>query len=433
MVALGWLQAVNLAVDVGWVARLGEDALTGLAAASFGTWILVQLGELSSLGVHSLVARGEGAGRAGEAVGWLLHGVAVSLGVWIALGIAGPWVLPSYLDAVGLAPGAARDAAAALLGTSTSLACALFAQQLVGAVFRGIGDTRTALAVSTSGLVAHALLDPVFLWGLGPVPALGVAGASVASGCASACAALLGLALLARRGRLRGDPVRPSLARAAEIARVGLPLTVSGVGFSLVYVALGRMVTSFGEPCVAALGIGHRMESFTYLAAIGFSIATATLVGQHVGAGDFAGAHRAARTAVAACSGMMLVGTALAVPAAPAIYRLFTDDPALVDAGATYLRLQALVWVFMGFEVIFEGAFAGTGHTTPALWIGGSLTAARLPLAALLAWGAGLGVTGVWLAIALSTLAKGVVLGAWFARGTWEDVAARSRLRLADS
>ncbi len=182
------------------------------------------------------------------------------------------------------------------------------------------------------------------------------------------------------------------------------------MGFSLVYVALGRTIASFGELHLAAMGVGHRLESFTYLAAVGLQVAAATLVGQHLGAGDPEGAHRALvvvrRTSDAAMVGGLVVARLLAEP----LYRALGAEAGTVEAGAAYLRAQAAVWVFMGWECVHEGAFTGAARTAIPAWIVGLGTLLRLPLAWALATRLGLGIDGVWLAIAASTFAKGVAL-----------------------
>jgi Na+-driven multidrug efflux pump len=108
---------------------------------------------------------------------------------------------------------------------------------------------------------------------------------------------------------------------------------------------------------------------------------------------------------------MLPFGLVLFVAAGPA-FRLFTDDPAIVAAGVSYLRVQTVVWSAMAAESVYTGAFAGIGRTVPPLLVNGSLSALRIPLALLFA--RSLGPDGVWLAIGASTLLKGVVLTTWW-------------------
>ena len=171
---------------------------------------------------------------------------------------------------------------------------------------------------------------------------------------------------------------------------------------------------------MGALGVGHRLEGLAYLVCLAFGVGAATMVGQHLGAGDPLRARESARAAARSASLIMVpVTVALFVLARP-LFSLFTDDPATVDAGVLYLRIQVAVLVFMALEEVYLGAFAGAGDTLAASAITFFFTAARIPVAWWLAYDAGLGVAGVWLAIAASTAIKGALLWAWWRRGRWQ-------------
>lgn len=427
MVLLGLVRASYLVADTFWVGRVGADALTAVSAAAFAWWIVHYLCELPATGLHARVAQVVGAGRS-EQIGALFGGatrLGLGLSVLVALGV---WAgAPVYFGWMGL-HGEVRQLGVAYLATLGFGGLAFVAHGAVAAVFRGVGHTRTALLITTLSGLLNAALDPLFIWGAGPVPALGVAGAGWATVVASLVSALVGLVIAARRGLL-GDlasltaPV--TWAELRLLGSIGAPISAMGIGFSLVYIALGAVVVGYGESHLAALGVGHRVESFPFLAGLGFSAAATTLVGQRFGAGDLAGARRAAFLCAALAAGLLTVSSVIGLVAAEPIYRLFSDDEQIVVAGVVYLRLQALVWGLMALEMVYEGAFTGMGRTLPVMWIGSLLTAARLPLAWLLGGPLGYGVIGVWIAIALSTALKGLVLAAWFHGTAWERLAQR--------
>jgi len=418
MIGLGLLRTSYFLTDSYFISRLGDSALEAIGGAAFAWWIIHNVCDLAGVGAHALVARHEGARRRDRIPETLVQGLWVALATTVALALLVP-AAGSYFDLLGFASDSLAHALGSeyvrvsLLGAGT---LALYA--VVTAAFRALGQTQTALVLTAITLVVNLGLDPALIWGWGPLPAMGIGGAAWATCIANGVGAAVGLVILARRG-IRLAPRRPHWVSAALIARIGAPMTATGIGFSLVYVLLGRIINDFGTFHMAALGIGHRLESTAYMITVGFSVGAATMVGQHLGAGSVERAKACARAAVQICAAFMLPCSALLMVGAPWFFGVFTEDPVIVHSGVVYLRWQAVVFVAMGIEVVYEGAFSGAGNTMPPLVISGGLTAARLPMAWLLGYTAGLGILGVWIAIAISTGLKAVVLWWWWRKGRW--------------
>ena len=205
----------------------------------------------------------------------------------------------------------------------------------------------------------------------------------------------------------------------ARVTLIGLPQCLSGLLFAGVYMALTNLTSAVGTAAVAGLGIGHTAEQITFFAGLGFNVAAATLVGQNLGAGRPGRAARAAWTA----SGIATVYNTLIgllFFAAPAfIVRIFVDDPDVVAMGGSYLMILALSQPFMALELVLSGAFSGAGNTVPPMVVQAPLTLARVPLALLfIHWG--MGAEGIWWAISLSTVARAILMAAWFSLGRWK-------------
>jgi putative MATE family efflux protein len=410
------LQATFAIVDMFWVGRLGAAPLAAINVAAFVVWTIDSLGALCSIGTNALVANHVGGGRfheARETAGHALHLALVASVVTTLVGLAvNPWIFAFM----------ATDAEVTRLGSAFLVvmyvgAYAVFFEAAVEATFRANGDTRTPMKLTMTALVANLVLDPVFIYGLGPVPRMGVAGAAVATVLCRTGALAFGLVLLRRRklARLRAV-IEPAPGMAARIARIGAPIAISQVSFCLVYVALARVITRFGTPAVAAVGIGHKCESIAYFVSAGFSFAAATVVAQNLGAGR---PDRAARAAWIACGYAVGPATLVAVAmlAFPAqLARLFIDDAAVVSIAVDYLRIVAISELFLAFEIVLEGAFGGAGDTLPPLLVGGPLSIARVPAAYLLSVSLGWGIDGVWWAVTISTVLKGTLMAFWFRR-----------------
>ncbi len=408
MAALGILRAFYLLTDSFWVGRLGPAPLAAIGGAAFGWWIIVLACDLAATGAHSRVARHVGAERP-EAIPHTLASAAV-LGLLLAAGLAVLYPARGlYFDLLGFARGSAEMAEGeSFLGASLLGASTLALHAVVGAAFRGLGDTKTTLWLTAVTLVINAALDPLLIWGVqGFLPAFGVAGAAWATAASNLFGAIVGAAILHRRGV--GLLARPAIATVLDVARIGAPISGSGVGFALVYVLLGNLISRFGPEHIAALGVGHRLEGLAYLVCVACGVGAATMAGQHLGAGDATRANEAARAAAKLALGAMVPFTLVLFFGARPLFSLFSDDAAIVEAGAVYLRIQTAVLAFMALEEVYKGAFTGAGKTLAVSIVSFGFTLLRLPAAWLLAVRAGLGIDGVWIAIAGSAAIKGAL------------------------
>jgi putative MATE family efflux protein len=298
----------------------------------------------------------------------------------------------------------------------------------IDAVYRGFGNTRTPMQVDLAAVVLNAILVPCLMHGWGPLPAMGVAGAGAATAICHACGFAAKLALARGRGievaAALGEVLRARTLDGGvtpwRIGRVGLPVAFTGLWICAVFIALTRLLAHYGTAPLAALTVGHRLESVPYFACVGFSGAAAALVGQNLGAGRPGRAERAAWGTVGYCA-ILIACVCLVYFFLPhALMRLFTDDPAVIELGVSYLKIVAVVEVFMGVELVLIGALSGAGDTAMPMVITSLFAAARVPSAALLAGPLGFGVQGVWIAIGASVVVRGALMTLWFRTGRWK-------------
>ncbi|MFN0150930.1 MAG: MATE family efflux transporter [bacterium] len=419
-------------VDGFWVGRLGPDSLAAFGGASFFYWALLAISETASVGTAAYVSQLAGAGdrRGAAAAGsmglasaFLLGCAVVPIGLAAVAPVVGLMRLPPLVAAQAL-----EFARAIIVGLPF-----IYAFYTADAVYRGFGNTRTPMFVDFGAVLLNAILTPALIYGWGPCPALGIGGA----GYATVLAHALGLAVKLARARANGIDLAfpwgpPGARRSADapashdtpspwrIGRVGLPVAFTGLWICGVFVMLTRLLTNYGTAPLAALSIGHRLESVPYFACVGFSGAAAALVGQNLGAGQPDRASRAAWGTVAYCAALILSVCFVYFFFATQLVGLFTTDPGVIDAGARYLRIVALVEVFMGIEIVLIGALSGAGDTAMPMLITSLFAAARVPAGAILAGPLGFGVDGIWMAICGSVVIRGVLMAAWFRTGRWK-------------
>ncbi len=410
------LQAAFAIVDMFWVGRLGAAPLAAVNVAAFVVWTIDSLGALCSIGTNALVARHVGAAdpeAARTTAGHALHLALIVSVVTTVAGLASNHAIFVFMQTDEEVSRLGRE----FLFVTFLGVFAVFFWAAAEATFRANGDTRTPMKLTSAALVANFALGPLLIYGVGPFPRMGVAGAAAATVICRAGSALWALALLRRRGLARlGAIVEPAPGMAARIARIGAPIALSQVSFCLVYMALARVIARFGTPAVAAVGIGHKCESVAYFVSAGFGYAGATMVGQNLGAGRPERARRAAWIACWYAMGPAALVSVVMLAFPHALARFFIDDPAVVDVAVDYLRIVAASEIFLVLEIVLEGAFGGAGDSVPPLLVGGPLSVARVPAAYVLAVTLDWGVDGIWWAISISTILKGALMAIWFTR-----------------
>ncbi len=402
-------------IDAIWVGRLiGPAALAAVSTAGFYVWLLLSLGEMVEVGLIAVAARRHGEGdperaarAAAGAVGFaLLAGTVVSLA-----GLA----LTDWLFRMMTVPPEVARLGHAYLSTWLLGGPLVFGFFAVEATFRASGDTRTPFLILAASVVLSIGLDPLLIAGVGPFPRLGVEGAATASVMVRGGGFLIGLIIAVRRGLLR---VRaPDWRAIPTMLRVGAPLSLAGVLLSVIYMWLTRFTSRFGTPALAALGVGHKVEGLGFIAISGFALSASALVGQNLGAGREDRARQAARLTVGYCL-MATAVTAVAFLTMPRVLvGLFTSDAAVIADGALYLRVIAFAQIGQTFELILEGALAGAGYTLWPQVTSTTLTALRVPLSAW--WSHSVGLVGIWLALSLTAIARGVAMTIFWVRGAW--------------
>src|SRR2546421_327420 len=226
---------------------------------------------------------------------------------------------------------------------------------------------------------------------------------------------LIGVGIALKRGLIRLDA--PDWRAVPTVLRVGAPLSLAGVLLSVVYMWLTRYTSRFGTAALAALGVGHKVEGLGFLAISGFALSAAALVGQNLGAKQEARARQAVRMTVTYCLAVT-VATAAAFFAIPkTLVTLFTSDPAVIADGSLYLRVIAFAQIGQTFEIILEGALAGAGYTLWPQITSTALTLLRVPLAAW--WSPSIGLLGIWLALSVTAVARGIAMTLFWIGGAW--------------
>lgn len=414
-VAASLLMTLFASVDAFWVGkRLGASALAAVSTSLFYIWMAVALAEMVGVGLTAVAARRHGEGRHEEARVVAGDAILFSLALGMLVSAIGIIALPKLFAMLGT-----NAEVSALgrryLGTYFIGLPLIYGFFAVDATFRAAGDTKTPLILLVSSVAVTLVLDPVLILGLAGFPKLGIAGAAIATLTTRGVVFVGGCAIAIRRGLLRiGRVSRDSI---VAVCRVGLPTAVTGVVFSIIYVGIARIATPFGTPALAALGIGHRVESWLFMIGVGFGAATAAIVGQNLGAGHPDRAERAGWLAVGYCSIFGFVSFASQIIAPAWLAGIFSTDPDVIREATSYLRVASISQLAISTEMVLDGALGGAGDTVPPMLSSTALSVMRIPLAA---WAASRwGTVGIWWVISLTAVGRAVALGLLWRSGRW--------------
>jgi len=418
------MEAVFAVVDIAFVARLGTDAIAAVGITEALVTVLYAVAVGLGMGITAMVSRRIGARQVDEAA--RVTGQAIWLGavLSVAIGIAGVIFAADMLRLVGATESVVQTGAgytAVLLGGAFSILY-LF---LLNAAFRGAGDAGIALRSLWVANGLNIILDPCFIFGLGPFPEMGVTGAAVATTIGRGAGVLYQLwYLFDGRGRLKFHlrHLRP----VPRLLKRMILISVGGVGQFLIatssWIIVMGIIAIYGSKAVAAYTIALRMLEFVWLPAWGLGNAAATLVGQNLGAGQPERAEDSAWRAVKYNFVFMTVIGFSLLAAAPVITGWFSSDPEVLDIGTTCLRILGIGFPLYAIGLILTQSLNGAGDTfTPTVinlicfWI------IQIPLAYWLATQLAAGPNGVFIAIVVSESLITLLSIVVFRRGYWKQ------------
>jgi putative MATE family efflux protein len=412
-------------VNVFWVSRLGAEAIAIVGTTEALLVLVFGIAMGLSMATTALVARrvGEGnpaaAGHAGAQAILLGALVSIVLGVIAFFGTAALFTMMGAEQGV-IAGGMGYGKI--VLGTNIIIML-LF---LINAVFRGAGDAAFAMRSLWIGNAINLVLDPCFIFGWGPFPALGVTGSAVASTIGRSAAVLYQLSVLFRQhGRVHIH--RAQWTPDWPLLREIVAISIGGVFQYLVATAswmwLVRIVAYFGATAVAGYTVAMRIIVVTILPSWGMANAAATLVGQNLGADKPERAEKSVWIAGYANAVFLGLVTVVFLILAEPMIRFFTDDADVVRAGVACLRIVSYGYVFYAYGMVLTQSFNGAGDTLTPTWINlACYWAFQLPLAYALSLWAKWEAHGVFWAITIAESTLALVAMWAFRRGKWKEV-----------
>jgi putative MATE family efflux protein len=412
---------VSQIFDTYWVGQLGSAALAAVTISVSIRWMINSLSNGLGIGGMAVVARriGEKDRAAAEHATW--QTILLGLIAAVVLGAVGLLLARPLLTLLG------ADVQVLPLGMDYLRVtfAGLFTLVLlfvINSLLRGAGEARIAMVVLFLATAVTVVTEPILVFGLGPIPALGVAGSAWAWVLGFGAGVVLQFVVLLR-GRLRIGinlrRLRPDFPLMVRIIRIALPSTVQMALRSSSRLAILALVGLYGTFATAGYGVANRMLLIALIPSFGLGNAAGTLVGQNLGAGRPKRAEQSAWWVTAYAGGYNAVVAALLVLSAQPLVAFFDPTQPVVDIGGVCLRIVAPSLVASGIGIVLARGFDGAGNTVPAMVVNLlSLWALEVPLAYFLSrW---MGVTGIWWGRAVANIANGVLFAIWFRLGRWK-------------
>jgi putative MATE family efflux protein len=414
------LQALYNTVDSVWVGQfLGT---TGLAAVSVSFPVIFAVVALAmgiGMATTTLVAQHAGAkdmpmvrktiGNSFIIMG-LLGGISTVLGVAFRLPL---------LRLINTPP-EVLDMAQSYLGIVLAGTVATFVYNIIAAVLRGLGDSRTPLMFLTYATVMNIILDPLMIFGIWPFPRMGVAGAALATVIAQGFSGILGIRHMARIGLIKWDWEAWKLDRklVGQTFGIGLPAGVQQIIVSMGMLTLASLVNGFGAVVTAAFGVGGRLDQFAFMPAMTVGLSVSALVGQNLGARKLDRVKEVVRSSVYLTVGITTVVSVVAVGIPHILLRMFTSDAAVLAEGTRYLRTVGFAYIPYALMFTLSGILRGAGDTLPSMAISMvTLWVVRIPLSIYLS--RLMGSRGIWLGMAVSPVMGSLLNYAYYLSGRW--------------
>ncbi len=418
------LQTAYQLIDTFWLGRISAGAVAAVSLSFPLLFLIISIGIGLTLAGSILAAQYKGMENQRMINYTSAQTYLVMLFVSSALAVAGYFFAEPLMLLIGASGEILEDSVDYFKVSSIGFVF-LFMFFVFQSLMRGIGNVVVPTYVVLTTVILNLFLDPLFIYGWGPVPAMGVAGAAMASVFTQGLSAVAGFVIIYRGTygiQLEWKDFKFDPQWVKMLVKLGVPSSLEMSTRALGMAFLMVLVTGYGSVIIAAYGIGARILSFVIIPALGLSSATTALVGQYIGAKKIA---KAAEVGVLSCKLAFYIltgiGLILFLVAKPLTAFFVPGETAVIEKGSFFIKVMAPSFGLLGLQQVVNGVFNGAGFTLASLLISVlSLWIVRFPLAFLLSNQTALSYEGIWWAFPVSNLIAATVAFLWFRNGNWK-------------
>jgi len=409
-------------IDAIFIGKIGATALAGVSISGAILFFLATFGAGLSVGTVALVARYTGAKKYYSANETAVQSFFIAIVFSVILGVTGYIFSPMLLKLLGATDKVLYYGVSYIkilfIGIFT-----MFFLFLGSAILRGSGDTQTPMKIAIFATILNIVLDWILIFGKFGIKQMEASGAALATVISRGIGGVIIFVLLIKgKHNIHLDlkKIKVNFELMKKIIKIGIPASVQMFIRSTSAIILIKIVSLFGTATIAAYGIGGRVFSLFLLPGFGFADASATMVGQNIGARQFKRAKKSALVTSFFYLGVLIVLSSLTYVFAKNIVMFFNTEKDVVKIGTEYLKFISIGALFMSFGLVLTRSFQGAGDSiTPMIVTIFSLYFFQIPLAYILSIKFHLNQTGIWIAQPLAGAIHALTMIILFMQGKW--------------
>ncbi len=417
IMATSFVQMAYNLTDMAWVGRLSSEDVAAVGSVGLLLWLVSSFALLTKVGAEISIGQSIGAKQLDKARIYASHTTTIALGLGAVITLLLFFGAEFILSFFRLSPAITAKACSFMRVVSTSTPMIFLTWTFFG-IYNASGRSTIPFYLTCCGLVCNMILDPLMIFGIGNIEGMGVMGAAWATWLSQSLVVLLFIWQMRRpNGILNRFPylIRLQKAYTWRIFKLGTPVAAMNFLFASINLYLARIASFYGGHIgVMSQTTGGQIEGITWNTSQGFSTALGAFVAQNYAAGRMDRSWKAYRYTLMMMLSLGVMVTFAFVFFGKEIFGIFVPEEQARLAGGEYLAIVGLSQIFMMLELTTQGMFNGTGRTLPPAVISISFNIARIPLALWLA--PHIGIIGVWWAITISTIFKGIILPLWFGK-----------------
>jgi putative MATE family efflux protein len=415
IMATGFIQMAYTLVDMAWLGRLGSREMAAVGAMGIILWVVSSVVLLTKAGAEITIAQSIGSDQVDKAKIYASHTVTIAM----IMGIFFSTALAVFADPVialfKLDVEVAEIAREYLLILCIALPSVFMVFTFSG-IYNGAGRTVTPFYFLTAGLICNMMLDPLMIFGINGTGAMGTKGAAIATMVSEIMVMILFIVKMKQKNGILSRFrffVRLKKTYTLRIFKLGTPIAAMNFLFAGINFYMARIASVYGGYLgVMSQTTGSQIEGITWNTSQGFSTALGTFVAQNYAANKLDRTRKAYKYTLLLLFSLGIVVTVAFLFLGNEIFGLFIPETDARNAGGEYLNTVAYCQLFVMLEITTLGMWNGYGRTLPPAIVSITFNIIRIPLAMILA--PAYGITGVWIAITVSSVCKGIVSPIWF-------------------